>query len=73
MSWFLMNNKKKEDKKKEEIRRQFQKAVSLSSEGDGRLSREQWTKVLLDAGIRRTTSVHLLLFIVKQICPSHPT
>ena len=55
MSWFLMNNKKKEDKKKEEIRRQFQKAVSHTSEGDGRLSREQWTKVILDAGIRRTT------------------
>ena len=50
-----MNNKKKEDKKKEEIRRQFQKAVSHTSEGDGRLSREQWTKVILDAGIRRTT------------------
>jgi len=49
-----MNNKKKEDRKKEEIKRQFQKAVSLSNEADGRLTRDQWTKVLMDAGIKRT-------------------
>lgn len=53
MSWFLMNNKKKDDKKKDEIRRQFQKAVSLSNEPDGKLSRDQWTKVLIDAGIKK--------------------
>ena len=53
MSWFLMNNRKKEDKKKEEIKKQFQKALSLSSEADGKLSRDQWTKVIIDAGIRK--------------------
>ena len=54
MSWFLMNNKKKEDKRKEEIKRQFQKAASLSSETDGKLSRDQWSRVIVDSGIRRT-------------------
>ena len=54
-----MNNKKKEDRKKEEIKRQFQKAVSLSNEADGRLTRDQWTKVLMDAGIKRTMWVEL--------------
>lgn len=48
-----MNNRKKEDKKKEEIKKQFQKAVSLSSAADGKLSRDQWTKVIIDAGIRK--------------------
>ena len=55
MSWFLMNNKKKDDKKKDEIKKQFLKAVSLSNETDGKLSRDQWTKVLIDAGIKRNT------------------
>ena len=55
MSWFLMNNKKKDDRKKDEIKKQFLKAVSLSNETDGKLSRDQWTKVLIDAGIKKNT------------------
>ena len=53
MSWFLMNNKKKEDKKKEEIKKQYLRAVM--KESDGKLSKDQWTKVLLDAKIHKTT------------------
>ena len=52
MSWFLMNNKKKDDKKKEEIKKQFLKAVT--KESDGKLSKDQWTRVLVDAGIHKT-------------------
>ena len=61
-----MNNKKKEDRKKEEIKRQFQKAVSLSNEADGRLTRDQWTKVLMDAGIKRTMWVELTWVYIFQ-------
>ena len=61
-----MNNKKKEDRKKEEIKRQFQKAVSLSNEADGRLTRDQWTKVLMDAGIKRTMWVELTDIKLKR-------
>ena len=48
-----MNNKKKDDRKRDEIKKQFHKAVSLSKETDGKLSRDQWTKVLIDAGIKK--------------------
>merc|ERR1719474_729667 len=53
MSWFLMNNKKKEEKRKEEIKKQFLRAVT--KESDGKLSKDQWTKVLLDAKIHKTS------------------
>lgn len=53
MSWFLMNKKTDEKKKKEELRKFFQKAVSL--EADGKLSKDQWTRVLAEAGVKRTS------------------
>ena len=48
-----MNNKKKEEKKKEEIKKQFLRAVT--KESDGKLSKDQWTKVLLDAKRHKST------------------
>ena len=53
-----MNNKKKEEKKKEEkkkeeIKKQFLRAVT--KESDGTLSKDQWTRVLLDARINKST------------------
>ena len=53
MSWFLMIKKTDEKKKKEELRKFFQKAVSL--EADGKLSKDQWTRVLAEAGVKRTS------------------
>jgi len=48
-----MNKKTDEKKKKEELRKFFQKAVSL--EADGKLSKDQWTRVLAEAGVKRTS------------------
>jgi len=62
-----MNNKKKEDRKKDEIKKQFLKAVSLSNETDGKLSRDQWTKVLIDAGIKKNTDEAEKLLESKDI------
>ena len=52
MSWFLMNKKTDEKKKKEEIKKQFMKAVSLES--DGKLSKDQWLKVLTESGMKKS-------------------
>ena len=52
MSWFLMNKKTDEKKKKEEVKKFFMKAVSM--EADGKLSKDQWHKVLTEAGIRKS-------------------
>ena len=53
MSWFLMNKKTDEKKRKEEVKRVFMKAVSM--EADGKLSKDQWSKVLTEAGIRKSS------------------
>eukprot|EP00092_Neocalanus_flemingeri_P103330 GFUD01132229.1.p1 GENE.GFUD01132229.1~~GFUD01132229.1.p1 ORF type:complete len:161 (+),score=67.25 GFUD01132229.1:167-649(+) len=53
MSWFLMNKKTDEKKKKEEVKKQFMRAVSMES--DGKLSKDQWLKVLTEAGIKKST------------------
>ena len=53
MSWFLMNKKTDEKKRKEEVKRIFMKAVSM--EADGKLSKDQWSKVLTEAGIRKSS------------------
>lgn len=47
-----MNKKTDEKKKKEELRKFFQKAVSVES--DGKLSKDQWARVLTEAGIRKS-------------------
>ena len=52
MSWFLMNKNTDEKKKKEEVKKFFMKAVSM--EADGKLSKDQWHKVLTEAGIRKS-------------------
>ena len=52
MSWFLMNKKTDEKKRKEEIKKQFMKAVS--QETDGKLSKDQWLKVLTEAGMKKS-------------------
>lgn len=52
MSWFLMNKKTDEKKKKDELKKFFQKAVSVES--DGKLSKDQWMKVLTEAGIKKS-------------------
>lgn len=52
MSWFLMNKKTDEKKKKDELKKFFQKAVSVES--DGKLSKDQWVKVLTEAGIKKS-------------------
>jgi len=62
-----MNNKKKDDKKKDEIKKQFLKAINLSNETDGKLSRDQWTKVLIDAGIKKNTDEAEKLLESKDI------
>ncbi|XP_023332651.1 calmodulin-beta [Eurytemora carolleeae] len=54
MSWFLMNRKGEERKKKEEIKKQFMKAIGKDA-SDGKLSRDQWTNVLIAAGIHNST------------------
>ena len=48
-----MNKKTDEKKRKEEIKKQFLRAVT--KESDGKLSKDQWTKVLLDAKIHKST------------------
>ena len=53
MSWFLMNKKTDEKKRKEEVKKQFMKAVSMES--DGKLSKDQWLKVLTEAGMKKST------------------
>ena len=52
MSWFLMNKKTDEKKKKDEVKKFFLKAVSMES--DGKLSKDQWHRVLTEAGIRKS-------------------
>ena len=52
MSWFLMNKKTDEKKKREDVKRQFLKAVS--QEADGKLSKDQWIRVLTEAGIKKS-------------------
>ena len=48
-----MNNKKaKEEKRATEIKRQFLRAVT--KEGDGKLSKDQWLKVLMEAKIHNS-------------------
>ena len=47
-----MNKKTDEKKKKEEIKKQFMKAVSLES--DGKLGKDQWLKVLTEAGLKKS-------------------
>ena len=47
-----MNKKTDEKKKKEEIKKQFLKAVSLES--DGKLSKDQWLKVLTESGMKKS-------------------
>lgn len=53
MSWFLMNKKTDEKKKKEELRKFFQKAVSVES--DGKLSKDQWLNVFIEAKIHNSS------------------
>ena len=53
MSWFLMNKKTDEKKRKEEVKKVFMKAVS--PEGDGKLSKDQWSRVLIEAGIKKSS------------------
>eukprot|EP00090_Calanus_glacialis_P017134 TRINITY_DN26785_c0_g1_i1.p1 TRINITY_DN26785_c0_g1~~TRINITY_DN26785_c0_g1_i1.p1 ORF type:complete len:160 (-),score=64.64 TRINITY_DN26785_c0_g1_i1:162-641(-) len=65
MSWFLMNKKSDEKKKKEEIKKQFLRAVT--KESDGKLSKDQWTKVLLDAKIHKSTDEVEKLFESKEL------
>ena len=48
-----MNKKTDEKKRKEEVKKQFMKAVSMES--DGKLSKDQWLKVLTESGIRKST------------------
>ena len=47
-----MNKKTDEKKRKEEIKKQFMKAVS--QETDGKLSKDQWLKVLTEAGMKKS-------------------
>ena len=47
-----MNKKTEEKKKREDVKRQFMKAVS--QESDGKLSKDQWTRVLTEAGIKKS-------------------
>ena len=47
-----MNKKTDEKKRKEEIKKQFMKAVS--QESDGKLSKDQWLKVLTEAGMKKS-------------------
>jgi len=48
-----MNKKTDEKKKKDEVKKLFMRAVS--SEEDGKLTKDQWLKVLTEAGIRKST------------------
>lgn len=48
-----MNKKTDEKKKKDEVKKFFLRAVSMES--DGKLSKDQWLRVLSEAGIRKTT------------------
>ena len=47
-----MNKKTDEKKRKEEIKKQFMKAAS--QESDGKLSKDQWLKVLTEAGMKKS-------------------
>ena len=48
-----MNKKTDEKKKKDEVKKFFMKAVSMES--DGKLSKDQWLRVLSEAGIKKST------------------
>ena len=48
-----MNKKTDEKKKKEELRKFFQKAVSVES--DGKLSKDQWLNVFIEAKIHNSS------------------
>ena len=52
MSWFLMNKKKEGEKRSVEIKRQFLRAVS--KETDGKLSKDQWMNVFVEAKIHHS-------------------
>jgi len=64
MSWFLMNKKTDEKKKKDELKKFFQKAVSVES--DGKLSKDQWMKVLTEAGIKKSPDEVARMFESKD-------
>ena len=53
MSWFLMNKKTDEKKRKEDVKKVFMKAVSM--EADGKLSKDQWSRVLTEAGVKKSS------------------
>ena len=53
-----MNKKTDEKKKKDEVKKLFMRAVS--SEEDGKLTKDQWLRVLTEAGIKKST--YVLLF-----------
>ena len=48
-----MNKKTDEKKKKDEVKKLFMRAVS--SEEDGKLTKDQWLRVLTEAGIKKST------------------
>ena len=53
MSWFLMNNsKKKEEKRSSEIKKQYLRAVSKDT--DGKLTKDEWVNVLVQANIQNS-------------------
>ena len=52
MSWFLMNNKKKEEKRSSEIKKQYLRAVNKDT--DGKLSKDEWLNVLVQANIQNS-------------------
>ena len=47
-----MNKKTEEKKKKEEVKKQFMKAASMES--DGKLGKDQWLRVLTEAGVKKS-------------------
>ena len=58
-----MNKKTDEKKKKDEVKKLFMRAVS--SEEDGKLTKDQWLKVLTEAGIRKSTYVSFRYLLLK--------
>ena len=48
-----MNKKTDEKKRKEDVKRVFMKAVSM--EADGKLSKDQWSRVLTEAGMKKSS------------------
>ena len=58
MSWFLMNNKKKEEKRSSEIKKQYLRAVNkdnkVNKDTDGKLTKDEWLNVLVQANIQNS-------------------